>query len=113
MDQAFREQIRNVLQKRRAALIHVGDELAEDTKELLDGGDVDLVDHAQTATAREGVVTLGEKERFELGELDAALARLEAGSFGRCVACGREIPWKRLEAFPEARTCVDCPAPAA
>lgn len=37
-----------------------------------------------------------------------ALARLEAGSYGRCVECGKELPDERLEARPEAERCVDC-----
>jgi DnaK suppressor protein len=37
-----------------------------------------------------------------------ALTRLDAGTYGRCVECGRELPDERLEARPEAERCVDC-----
>jgi RNA polymerase-binding transcription factor DksA len=37
-----------------------------------------------------------------------ALARIDAGSYGKCVDCGRELPDERLEARPEADRCVDC-----
>jgi RNA polymerase-binding transcription factor DksA len=37
-----------------------------------------------------------------------ALDRLEAGTYGRCVDCGRELPDERLDARPEAERCVDC-----
>jgi RNA polymerase-binding transcription factor DksA len=37
-----------------------------------------------------------------------ALKRLEAGSYGSCVDCGRELPEERLDARPEAERCVDC-----
>lgn len=37
-----------------------------------------------------------------------ALARLEAGSYGKCVDCGRDLPDERLEVRPEAERCVDC-----
>src|SRR3954468_11529822 len=37
-----------------------------------------------------------------------ALARLDAGTYGRCVECGKELPDERLEARPEAERCVDC-----
>jgi len=40
-------------------------------------------------------------------EIEAALARIEDGSYGRCVDCGREIPEARLEVRPEAARCVD------
>jgi RNA polymerase-binding transcription factor DksA len=37
-----------------------------------------------------------------------ALGRIEAGTYGRCVDCGRELPEERLDARPEAERCVDC-----
>ena len=45
-----------------------------------------------------------------LGEIDAALARIEAGTYGRCTGCQAEIPAERLELRPFARTCVACTA---
>jgi DnaK suppressor protein len=45
-----------------------------------------------------------------LGEIDAALARIEAGTYGRCTGCQGEIPAERLELRPFARTCVACTA---
>ena len=41
-------------------------------------------------------------------EIDAALARLEAGTYGQCEACGKPIPEARLEVVPEATLCVSC-----
>ncbi len=51
-------------------------------------------------------------ERVEASvvELDAARERLATGTFGQCERCGRPIPEGRLEARPEARTCMDCAA---
>jgi len=43
----------------------------------------------------------------ELAELQAALRRIEAGTYGVCEVCGREIADGRLEAMPAARYCVD------
>jgi DnaK suppressor protein len=45
-----------------------------------------------------------------IGEIDAALARIEAGTYGRCTGCRREIPEERLELRPFAGTCVACTA---
>jgi RNA polymerase-binding transcription factor DksA len=44
----------------------------------------------------------------QLAETDAALARVDAGSYGLCENCGRPIPEARLEARPAARLCVPC-----
>jgi RNA polymerase-binding transcription factor DksA len=43
-----------------------------------------------------------------LAEIEAALVRLAAGSFGICERCGQPIPAARLEARPTARRCVGC-----
>ncbi|MFW3169388.1 TraR/DksA family transcriptional regulator [Geodermatophilus sp. CPCC 206100] len=41
-------------------------------------------------------------------DIDAALARIAAGSYGRCVHCGTAIPEERLEFRPFATGCVAC-----
>ncbi|MDT3439737.1 TraR/DksA C4-type zinc finger protein [Pseudofrankia sp. BMG5.37] len=41
-------------------------------------------------------------------EIDAAFARLAAGTYGTCTVCGQPIGAGRLEARPAARTCVRC-----
>ena len=47
-----------------------------------------------------------------LEEIDAALARVDAGTYGRCTGCDAAIPEERLELRPFARTCVACTAAA-
>ena len=41
-------------------------------------------------------------------EIDAALSRVDAGTYGICEACGKSIPKARLQAIPEATLCVAC-----
>ncbi|WP_207933459.1 TraR/DksA C4-type zinc finger protein [Actinomadura sp. GC306] len=48
-------------------------------------------------------------ERHRAGVL-AALERIGAGTYGRCVACGEPVPDGRLEARPDAARCVTCQA---
>jgi len=43
-----------------------------------------------------------------LAEVEKALARLEAGTYGTCTKCGEPIPEGRLDARPTATTCVGC-----
>lgn len=50
-------------------------------------------------------------ERTEAGllhDVQAALDRIEEGTFGRCTRCGDTIPIKRLEALPYTAYCIDC-----
>ena len=42
-------------------------------------------------------------------EVEAAIARIDNGTYGNCEACGAPIPAERLEAIPHARRCVACP----
>ena len=43
-----------------------------------------------------------------IAEIDAALARIDAGTYGTCTQCGAAIPEERLELRPFAATCVAC-----
>jgi DnaK suppressor protein len=53
-------------------------------------------------------VVLAQNEEQLLEDVEAALERIEAGSFGRCELCGQEIPKQRLDALPQAATCIEC-----
>jgi DnaK suppressor protein len=57
---------------------------------------------------REIDYTLEENSTQVLGDIDAALLRIDAGTYGRCTNCGEEIPSARLEAYPWASLCIDC-----
>jgi len=63
---------------------------------------------ATIAFEREHVAALLSQARSHLSEIDAALDRVEGGSYGGCVRCGRPIPAERLVARPTAVTCVPC-----
>jgi DnaK suppressor protein len=52
--------------------------------------------------------TLSEEARQQLALIDAALERLDNGSYGRCVECGNDIGDERLAAVPYADRCIDC-----
>jgi RNA polymerase-binding transcription factor DksA len=50
----------------------------------------------------------GEEARRELAEVEAALQRIDQGSYGTCQACGGPMGLQRMRAIPEARFCVGC-----
>jgi DnaK suppressor protein len=60
------------------------------------------------AFERSQVSTMVGEVRGRLDEIDAALERVEDGSYGVCERCGGPIPDGRLEARPTARLCVPC-----
>jgi DnaK suppressor protein len=63
---------------------------------------------ATIAFEREHTAALAGRARQHLAEIDAALARVDAGRYGRCVRCGAPVSPARLEARPAAATCIAC-----
>jgi DnaK suppressor protein len=66
---------------------------------------------AETATVtldREIDYTLEENSEHVLAEIEGALKRIEAGTYGVCVNCGKPIAEERLAAIPWATYCIDC-----
>jgi RNA polymerase-binding protein DksA len=51
---------------------------------------------------------LTESLETELEKIKLALKKIENGTYGNCEKCNKEIPKKRLEAYPAAQKCVDC-----
>ncbi len=53
-------------------------------------------------------LALRDRNEQHLAAVDAALARLDAGTYGLCESCGKPIAPERLEALPSAALCIDC-----
>ena len=67
-----------------------------------------LADTATETYDRELDYTLEENSEHVLAEIDAALRRIDEGTYGICSNCGKPIPEERLEALPWATLCIDC-----
>lgn len=63
---------------------------------------------AATDDRRQVATVLRFAAESALGEIDAALWRLDSGSYGTCLACSEPIPWERLEILPSSRLCTPC-----
>ena len=65
---------------------------------------------AETATSVPDLVALRRAATLmaSIEEIDAALDRIDTGTYGRCVRCGSAIPLERLEFRPFAASCVSC-----
>jgi DnaK suppressor protein len=63
---------------------------------------------AQTTTERDLELALDDRETLELAAVDAALKRIEAGTYGKCGVCDADIPPARLQVAPEALRCIHC-----
>jgi RNA polymerase-binding transcription factor len=83
--------------------------LEDETGELVSGSaDQHMADTATETVEREIGNTLELHDERLLVAIDAALARIDAGTYGKCVNCGAQIPEERLEAMPWATLCIDC-----
>jgi DnaK suppressor protein len=63
---------------------------------------------ASQVFAQQRDLALRDASERRLREVDAALARVAAGTYGRCHACGGPIAEARLEALPWASLCIEC-----
>jgi RNA polymerase-binding protein DksA len=107
----FREALLEERGRVEAALQNLHEETAGTLSE--DAGEETAYDNhlADTATEtydRELDYTLEENAEHLLAEIDAALKRIEEGTYGNCTNCGKQIPEERLEALPWATLCIDC-----
>jgi DnaK suppressor protein len=107
--EAFRERLereRERLEHARATVHHSGS-LLDETGDLAIGAGDHIADSATETFMRELDDGLGENADHVLAEIDAALRRIDEGTFGVCSACGGPIGADRLEAVPYATLCID------
>ncbi len=107
---------RKRLEDERARLLHAvgflerenAGSISDELGELAEGGtDNHMGDTATALHDRELDEGLEESARDTLAEIDAALQRIEAGTYGVCEVCGKPIGAERLAALPWARLCID------
>lgn len=70
----------------------------------------DEADAATQSAERELMFELSDNERQSLDAVEAALRKINSGSFGICEACREKIAAPRLKAIPQARYCIRCQA---
>ncbi len=68
----------------------------------------DSAEQAQERENDEVVDAIGNETAQSIRDLQAALARIEDGSYGVCAGCGGDVGDGRLAAIPEATLCVKC-----
>lgn len=96
------------------AALHRGERLRGDVRGIVEasrGSNADDEHDPEGATIafeRAQTEALAGQAATDLAEFDAALARLDDGTYGICEVCGRPIAPARLEARPAARRCIHC-----
>ncbi len=96
-----RTQLLQRIAQERGGLVSRADMAAEHDVRSFD-------DRAQAISERNDEFAMNEHETAELGDIEAALERMDAGTYGQCTDCGVSIPSARLNAYPTAKRCIDC-----
>ena len=96
---------KQILLARRAEITQ---HLTEVEDQLDDTPPADWEDRASERQGDEVLEALGNAELSELKQIDAALARIDAGTYGECAKCGDPISDERLELLPATPLCKTC-----
>jgi len=101
----YRAQLERQLTKLEASMIVTDEAMKPVELDQTAVGRLSRMDSLQSQSMAKG---LRERESARLALIQEALRRLDAGSYGVCMACGAAIVAERLSVFPESRTCAPC-----
>ena len=99
--------LRAATQRRIAALRDGFEGIVEATSDVATDDEHDPEGHT-IAWERQQIAALLDEARTTLSDVEAALGRLDDGTYGDCATCARPIAPARLEALPAATHCVAC-----
>ena len=99
---------KNLLARRSELRKRLGLELEELAHVKHSSASGDAADAAFDSSGEELASTLAELESKELAQIERALRRLKAGTYGKCEVCNVSIPVARLNALPFSTLCVKC-----
>lgn len=99
---------KNLLNRRTELRKRLGLELEELAHVKHSSASGDAADAAFDSSGEEIASTLAELEAKELAQIERALRRLKAGTYGKCEVCSVKIPVARLNALPFSTLCVKC-----
>jgi DnaK suppressor protein len=70
--------------------------------------DSDMEEKADEAGEYDNLLSLEHSLELKLRDVNSALEKMTAGTYGTCEKCGKKIEEERLKAYPEARLCLSC-----
>ncbi len=107
------EVVKENLQRRRRVILETSQRADAEIDSLRSAErDPEFEEGAQSEHEQFTLSRLSETQRREILQIDAALARIEAGEYGTCRDCGGDIDPRRLSALPYAVLCTDCASQA-
>jgi len=108
MDKKKIEYFKKRLETRQQDLRRMVSRTEQDGRSVDEDSAQDIADKAASSYNKEFLFHQSNNDRQLLHMVETALLRIREGSFGECIACGKEINSKRLEAVPWTRHCIEC-----
>jgi RNA polymerase-binding protein DksA len=102
------EEIRQLLLQRKQELQQRGGKVSSDLRREGEALVADFADQAVQTQNDEVLQAIGTSGAAEIQQIDRALERLKAGTYGTCQRCGQPIEAGRLKAVPYAIHCAAC-----
>jgi len=102
------EQIKRKLELQKKESLQFLRRLSQETRSVDVDSSLDNADRCTADLEKESLFERSSQRRTHLRLVEAALSRIENGSFGVCVACGEEIQPRRLQAIPWTQFCLAC-----
>ena len=102
------QRFEQALRKQQKQLEHSMLSAVEQGREVASDPALDAADQAVQSYQKEMLFSQSTSGHEQLALVRLALKRLDEGTFGECVHCGKTIGMKRLEALPWTPYCIDC-----
>ena len=99
---------RRILETERLEAMRSLDRLGDETREVDFDGPKDVADICTTNLSKEALFQQRDDRQLKIRMTEAALDRIERGTFGVCVSCGDDINPRRLDALPWTQHCLRC-----
>jgi len=115
MDKKTIQKYKKILEEKKEQLVQELEQIAEKNQHIRDdyqacfpkiGAHQD--ENASEIATYESLLSTEQNLEIDLAATKKALEKIQKGVYGICENCGKEINQKRLEAFPEAKFCIDC-----
>ena len=111
-DTTARERLNNERSRLATLIRNLSEDADSDQTERSGNGELASIDQhpadmGSETFEREKDMAIVSTLEDQIGEVDQALKRVEAGTYGACEACGKPIGDERLEVVPTARYCVE------
>lgn len=108
MKESVHKAIGDELRRRREMIFEEVAHCEDDLRWIAEDRESELEERASEERAARLLARLDDVGKREIEEIDEALRRLSAGSYGVCEGCGDAISLERLRVLPMARLCIEC-----